>query len=110
MSVEKHIQVLTTTETRNQAERIAETLVDRRIAGCVQIIGPIMSIYRWKGKTEKAEEWLCLIKTKKELYTEAEKTIKQMHSYETPEIISVPITSGSKKYLSWLDSELKTSK
>ena len=108
--MKKYVQVLTTTDAKNQAEKIAETLVDKRIAGCVQIIGPVTSIYRWKGKTEKAEEWLCLIKTKAELYSEVEKTIEQIHTYETPEIISTPITAGSKKYLQWLDNELKTSK
>jgi periplasmic divalent cation tolerance protein len=104
----EYVQVLTTTETKDDAEKIAETLVDKRMAGCVQIIGPITSIYRWKGKIEKAEEWLCQIKTKRELYSEVEETILRMHTYETPEIISIPINAGSKKYLQWLNSELKT--
>jgi periplasmic divalent cation tolerance protein len=76
----------------------------------VQVIGPITSIYHWKGRTERAEEWLCLIKTKTELCREVEKTIEQMHTYETPEIISVPIISGSRKYLQWLNEELRISK
>ena len=104
----KYVQVLTTAEVKSQAEKIAETLVDKEMAGCVQIVGPITSIYRWKGKIEKAEEWLCLIKTKAELYDEVEKTIRQNHTYETPEIISMPITAANKKYLKWLNSELKT--
>ena len=106
----EYIQVLTTTETKETAEKIAETLVDKRMAGCVQIIGPITSIYRWKGKIEKAEEWLCQIKTKGELYGEVEETILQIHTYETPEIVSMPIIAGNKKYLQWLNSELKTKK
>ena len=106
----KYIQVLTTAETKSQAEKIAETLVDKEVAGCVQIIGPITSIYHWKGKVEKAEEWLCLIKTKAELYNEVEKTIEQNHTYETPEIISMPIIAGSKKYIQWLEDEVKTIK
>jgi periplasmic divalent cation tolerance protein len=110
VSVNEYIEVLTTTETKEQAEKIAEALVDRRMAGCVQIIGPITSIYHWKGTREKAEEWLCLIKTKAKLHREVEKTIEKMHTYETPEIISVPIVSGSKKYLQWLDEELETNK
>jgi periplasmic divalent cation tolerance protein len=108
--VNEYIQVLTTTETKEQAEKIADALVDSKIAGCVQIVGPITSIYDWKGRMEKAEEWLCLVKTKTKLRSEVEKTIQQMHSYETPEILSVPIIAGSKKYLQWLDGELKTSK
>jgi periplasmic divalent cation tolerance protein len=102
----EYIQVLTTTETKETSEKIAETLVDKRMAGCVQIIGPITSIYRWKGKIEKAKERLCQIKTKRELYSEVEETILQMHTYEMPEIVSIPIIAGSKKYLQWLNSEL----
>ena len=102
----EYVQVLTTTETKDDAEKIAETLVDKRMAGCVQIIGPITSIYRWKGKIEKAEEWLCQIKTKRELYNEVEETILKTHTYEMPEIVSIPIIAGSKKYLQWLNREL----
>jgi len=83
-------------------------LVDRKMAGCVQIVGPITSIYRWKGQIEKAEEWLCLIKTKAELFHEAEKIIIQNHTYETPEIISTPITAGNKEYFQWLKNEVRT--
>ena len=71
----EYIQVLTTTETKETVEKIAETLVDKRMAGYVKIIGPITSIYRWKGKIEKAQEWLCQIKTKKKLYGKVEETI-----------------------------------
>ncbi len=106
--MDEYVQVLTTTETKEDAEKIAETLVDKRMAGCVQIIGPITSVYRWKGKVEKAEEWLCQIKTKGELYGEVEETILRMHTYETPEIVSTPIIAGSKEYIQWLGSETKT--
>jgi periplasmic divalent cation tolerance protein len=82
-------------------------LVDERLAGCAQIIGPITSIYRWKGKVEKANEWLCLIKTKRELYTSVENTIIRLHKYKTPEIIATAIITGSKKYLEWLNNELE---
>jgi len=71
----------------------------------VQISGPITSTYRWKGKLETTEEWLCLIKTRESLYQKLEKIIKSLHSYETPEIIAIPIIKGSKEYLSWLDNE-----
>jgi periplasmic divalent cation tolerance protein len=103
----EYVQVSTTTETKEDAEMMAKALVDRRIAGCVHIIGPITSVYRWKGKTEKAEEWLCQIKTKRELYNEVEDAILEVHKYETPEIVSAPIISGSKEYLQWLNCELK---
>jgi periplasmic divalent cation tolerance protein len=100
------IQVTTTTESREQAKKIADFLVEQKLVACVQIVGPIESTYRWKGKVENAQEWLCLIKTRDDFYKEVESAIKEMHSYETPEIIVVPILKGSKEYLNWLDDEL----
>ncbi|NTW07811.1 MAG: divalent-cation tolerance protein CutA, partial [Syntrophaceae bacterium] len=70
-----YIQVTTTTETREEAQKIARCLVEQKLAACAQISGPITSTYRWKGKVETAEEWLCLIKTQESLYSELEKTI-----------------------------------
>jgi periplasmic divalent cation tolerance protein len=102
-----YIQVTTTTKTKKQAEKIAQHLVETKLAACVQITGPITSIYRWKGKVENAQEWLCLIKTRKELFEKVEAAIKKMHSYETPEIIAVPIVMGSKEYMNWIDHELR---
>jgi periplasmic divalent cation tolerance protein len=103
--MEQYIQVSTTTEKREDSERIAQTLVQKRLAACVQIIGPISSTYWWKGTVENAEEWLCLIKSKKSLYGLLEKTIKETHPYEKPEITAVPIILGSKEYLRWLNDE-----
>jgi Uncharacterized protein involved in tolerance to divalent cations len=97
---------MTTTETKEEAEKIAQYLVEQKLAACVQITGPITSIYRWKGKVENAQEWLCLIKTRDDLYNKVEAAIKKLHSYETPEIIAVPIIKGSTEYLSWLDDVL----
>jgi len=105
--MEEYIQVFTTTEKKEDAEKIAKVLIERRLAGCIQIVGPIVSTYWWKNNVEKAEEWLCFIKSKKTLYDELEKAIKEIHPYETPEIIAMPIVCGSKDYLEWLKSELK---
>jgi periplasmic divalent cation tolerance protein len=77
-----------------------------KLAACVQITGPITSIYRWKGKVENVQEWLCMIKTREELFDKVETAIKKLHSYETPEIVAVPIVKGSKEYLTWIDDEL----
>lgn len=99
------IQVTTTTVTKEEAQKIARHLVEQRVAACVQIAGPIISTYRWTGKMETAEEWLCVIKTRESLYSELEKAIISMHSYETPEIIAVPIIKGSREYLNWLKNE-----
>jgi periplasmic divalent cation tolerance protein len=104
--MEQYIQVSTTTEKREDAERIAQILVQKRLAACVQIIGPISSRYWWKGKVENAEEWLCLIKSKESLYGLLEKAIKETHPYEIPEITAVPIIAGSKEYFRWLNEEL----
>jgi len=101
------IQVFTTTENEQDAQKIARALVEERLAGCVQIIGPIKSIYWWKENIETAEEWLCIIKTKKRLFEKLEKSIREIHPYETPEILAIPITQASEDYLNWLDRELK---
>ncbi|MBI4632708.1 MAG: divalent-cation tolerance protein CutA [Deltaproteobacteria bacterium] len=102
----KFIQVLTTTEKREDAERIARLLVEKRLAACVQIVGPVMSAYRWKGKVEETEEWQCLIKSREDLFSEVEKTVRSVHPYETPEIIATAILAGSGDYLEWLQDEL----
>ena len=107
MKVKQYIHVFTTTEKREDAEKVAQILVQKRLAACVQIIGPIQSTYRWKNRKETVEEWLCLIKSEKSLYKDLEKNLKEIHPYETPEITAVPIVAGSKEYLEWLDSELK---
>jgi periplasmic divalent cation tolerance protein len=104
--MESFLQVTTTTETRQQAHAIAQYLVEAKLAACVQITGPITSIYRWNDKVENTQEWLCLIKTREDFYDKVEAAIKSQHPYETPEIIAVPIVKGSKEYLNWLDSEL----
>ena len=101
------IQVITTIDSEEGARKIAQALVEKRLAGCVQIIGPIESVYWWKKKIETAEEWLCLIKTRSHLFKKIEKTIRKIHPYETPEILATPITQASQDYLNWLDSELK---
>ena len=104
------IQVITTTESRADAEKIARVLVEKRLAGCVQILGPVTSTYWWKEKIEMAEEWFCLIKTSKDIYQNVESEILRVHPYKVPEILAIPVIGGSRDYLSWLDSELKTVK
>jgi len=103
----EYIQVITTTEKKEDAEKIAKTLTEKRLAGCVQILGSIVSTYWWKGNIESAEEWLCIIKSSKNLYKELEKSIKEIHPYETPEILAVPVVAGSRDYLLCLSKELK---
>jgi len=104
--MEEHIQVTTTCDKREDAEKIAQTLVEKNLAACVQIMGPITSIYRWQGKIEQAKEWICFIKSTSINYSDLERTITEIHPYDTPEIIAVPITAGSRKYLQWLDESV----
>jgi periplasmic divalent cation tolerance protein len=100
------IQVMTTTETKEQAQVIAGHLVEQKLAACVQILDGIESTYLWKGNIECTNECLCLIKTRKDLFEQVEVAIKKHHPYETPEIIAMPIVTGSADYLKWLDESL----
>jgi periplasmic divalent cation tolerance protein len=102
---DEFIQVTTTTATQEDARQIAAALVEQRLAACVQIVGPIESVYRWGGKTEMAAEWQCLIKTRRELFAKVEQAIRQLHKYDVPEIIAMPILEGSELYLRWLRIE-----
>jgi len=103
----RYLQVVTTTSREADAERIARTLLERRLAACVQIAGPVTSLYWWKGVLETSEEWLCSIKTGEAQYAALEKAIRKVHPYEVPEIVAIPIVAGSKDYLRWLQGELR---
>ncbi|MBV9612930.1 MAG: divalent-cation tolerance protein CutA [Acidobacteriaceae bacterium] len=85
-----------------EATRIANALVSERLAACVNVSPPVTSIYRWQGKVETAREVLLIIKTTQERFPALQNRIISLHSYDTPEIIAVPITNGSEQYLSWL--------
>jgi periplasmic divalent cation tolerance protein len=101
------IQITTTTGNRQDAEQIAAELVSRRLAGCVQVSGPIVSTFRWQGKTETLEEWTCTIKTASTQLAAIQKVFEKIHPYEVPELIATPIVSGSEKYLTWLAGEVQ---
>jgi periplasmic divalent cation tolerance protein len=103
----EYIEVHTTIDSREAAQKIAETLVSRRLAACVQVSGPITSTYWWQGKMEQAEEWLCTAKTRRELYDQLEQAIREVHSYDVPEILAVKIVAGNADYLNWLSQETK---
>ncbi|MBN1474272.1 MAG: divalent-cation tolerance protein CutA [Syntrophaceae bacterium] len=100
------IQISTTTATKEDAQKIARYLIEQKLAACAQILGPIESTYIWKDKVETAGEWLCLIKTRKNMFGKVEAAIKKLHPYETPEIITVPIKQGSAQYLQWIEHSL----
>src|SRR5688500_14501510 len=98
------LQVITTTGSSDDARRIATALIERRLAACVQIVGPIESVYRWQGKVETAQEWQCWIKTRGDLFTSVEKVIRELHPYELPEILTMS-AEANKPYLDWLRNE-----
>ena len=102
----EYVQLSTTTSTAGEAEAIASALVELRLAACVQILPRVRSVYRWQGKVERADEWLCLVKTHRRLLPQVEAEIGRRHSYECPEIVAVSIEAGSDAYLNWLDEQL----
>jgi periplasmic divalent cation tolerance protein len=104
---ESYIQIITAAERREDAERIAAVLLEKRLAACVQVLGPMTSRYWWKGKIEAAEEWLCQIKSRASLYDDVEREIRAVHPYTVPEILAFPVQRGNPDYLSWLDEETK---
>jgi len=100
------IQVITTCGSREDAERLATVLVDARLAACVHVHAPITSVYRWQGQVEQSQEWLCLIKTDEPHYPALEAAIIELHSYDVPEVLALPVSGGSAKYLDWLSASL----
>ena len=102
----EYIQVLTTVGNKADAEKIARTLVEEKLAACVQILGPLTSYFHWQGKLDTAGEYLCLVKSRNDLFTELEKAIKDLHPYEVPEILALPVVKGGKEYLDWMAAEL----
>ena len=94
--------MLTTAGSADEAKKIAHALVERRLASCVNIIPKIESVYRWKEQVESAEEWLLLIKTRKDRFESVRAAIEELHSYELPECIMLELTEGDQAYLNWL--------
>jgi periplasmic divalent cation tolerance protein len=105
--VPEFIQVVTTTPKKEDAQRISDYVVRGRLAACVQVIGPVASTYWWRDNVESAEEWLCLIKSRRDVYQQLEAAIREIHPYEVPEILAVPVVEGSRSYLDWLDTEVR---
>ena len=83
------------------------SFIEKKLAACVQISGPLTSLYRWEGRLIEDQEWLLIIKSSKDHYSELEKQVRQIHVYEVPEILALSISDGNKAYLNWLEKELK---
>lgn len=99
--------VLTTAGSQEEAQKIAHSLVERKLAACVNIVPRIESVYRWQGKVETATEWLLLIKTTAEAFNRVRDAIKELHSYELPECVMLELTGGSEKYLEWIGENVE---
>jgi periplasmic divalent cation tolerance protein len=101
-------QVLTTTGSKEEAARVADALLGKRLAACVQVAGPVESRYWWDGALETAAEWLCVAKTTEDRLEEAVAEIRRAHSYDTPEVTATRIAYGDPAYLRWIAEEVHT--
>ena len=99
------VQVTVAAASREEADRIAADAVEHRVAACAQVSGPVASTFRWEGRVDRAEEWVCRLKTSRTRYPELEERIRALHSYANPEIIATAIVAGSRAYLEWLRAE-----
>jgi periplasmic divalent cation tolerance protein len=96
------VQVSTTLPDEEAAHTIATCLIEERLAACAQVSGPVSSTYRWKGTVERAQEWYCHLKTTSTLSPALQERIRELHPYEIPEIIAMPIAEGDPEYLKWI--------
>jgi len=106
MAGEDAIVVFMTAPNGEEATRLADLLIGAHLAACVQILPAMESVYRWEGKIERQSEILLIAKTTTAKFAELEREVRSLHSYETPEIIAVPIVAGSSPYLAWLIDSL----
>jgi periplasmic divalent cation tolerance protein len=99
--------VLTTCGSQEEADKIAQHLVESRLAACVNVIPRIKSIYRWRGEIESAQEWLLLVKTTADKFAQVRDAIRTLHSYELPECIALAVEDGNAEYLAWITDTVK---
>ncbi|MDA8370657.1 MAG: divalent-cation tolerance protein CutA [Nocardiopsaceae bacterium] len=102
------VRVETTTGTRGAAEDIARSAVQRGLAACAQVSGPITSFYRWEGKVQADDEWMVVLKTAADRLDDLTDHLIDVHTYDVPEIIAVPIQGGNPEYLRWLTDETRS--
>src|SRR5882762_1000473 len=107
-ALEQPIAVFITTPNKEEASRLADMLVERRLAACVQILPAMESVYRWQGKVERQGEVLLIAKTLNSKFADLEREVRTLHSYETPEIVAVPLTALSEPYRQWLNPSMTT--
>lgn len=98
--------VFTTASSQDEADKIASGLLDRRLVACVNIWGPVQSHFVWEGKRCVEKEHILMMKTRENLFSAVETAVRQLHSYQTPELIMLPVKDGSREYLLWLDQSV----
>ena len=96
------IQVVTTVNEKAYAEQLAGELIERGLAACAQVGGPVESVYRWHGKIERQNEWKCIVKTTRGRFDDVASAICELHPYDVPEILATPVVAGSEEYLNWV--------
>ncbi|MFW5945883.1 MAG: divalent-cation tolerance protein CutA [Candidatus Natronoplasma sp.] len=104
---QEFVMILTTIGSEHEAEKISKKLIEQNLSACVQVYGPIKSTYLWEGELVEDEEWMCFLKTRSDRFEDVEQKIKDIHSYENPEIIALPIIQGSEEYLGWVDEMVR---
>lgn len=102
-----YLQVFVSCASRAEAKSLVDSLLNDQIIACAQILPKVESFYRWQGQIESAQEVLLVLKTLQKHFKAIEAVVSELHSYETPEIIAVPIVEGSQKYLNWIDDEIR---
>jgi periplasmic divalent cation tolerance protein len=100
--MDQFVIVFVTCGSEEEASKIAHALVEEKLAACANIVSPVRSVYRWEGKIWDEREWLLIIKSREARFPDLERRVKSLHSYQVPEIISLPILTGSPPYLNWL--------
>ncbi|MFI7222890.1 divalent-cation tolerance protein CutA [Nonomuraea angiospora] len=99
------LEVHVTVPDRDEAERICSAVMAQRLAAAVQVVAPITSVYWWRGEVNRAEEWLLFMKTTAERFDELAVCVRELHSYEVPQIVAVPLVAGTADYLEWIRRE-----
>ncbi|GII75860.1 hypothetical protein Sru01_08420 [Sphaerisporangium rufum] len=99
------VEVHVTAGGREEADRICAAVVERRVAACAQVVAPITSTYRWQGRVERSEEWLLFMKTTAQRFDDLAAVVRELHSYDVPEIVAIPLAGGTPDYLDWIRTE-----
>lgn len=101
-----HIVILITTKDKSEAKAISDKLLQSKLIACANIVEGVNSVFWWQGKIDAAQEVLLVLKSRRDHFDEIIKTVKSIHSYETPEIIALPIVAGNPDYMKWIDESI----